>query len=364
MYIDSHVHCRDEEEKEKETIAHALKVAEDSEVDAIFDIGNLGKNPVVTRQRVLDRFELALAADSPVKYFSYMILTNKKEQVREAVETWGEFFPRGKARNSRTGVNGLKMFAGHSTGNCGIISLEEQLDVDNWLAEFGFDGVKAVHCEEESLIHPELWDHDSPITHCIARPEEAETSSIVQQICNYIKTKAKYHLEVKHVTTPESVKIINGYRTRIRISSEVCPRNLLLDSNIMRNFNGIMYRVNPPLRSPQTRAGLFRCFLGGEIDSIATDHSPHTYDDKTQRYLSGMPGLASWPDFIGMLAEKGVSLNLIDYTAFERINQIYDLNITKLNLPVKQGVHLGEYVIDPFASLKTTLLKKGLTQKS
>ncbi|MDP2926017.1 MAG: hypothetical protein Q8N99_06605 [Nanoarchaeota archaeon] len=353
MYIDGHVHCRDEEEKEKETIAHALLVARDSGVSAIFDIGNLGKNPVISRKRVLDRFDLALAADSPVKYFVYIILTKVKEQVREAVETWREFFPTNS--NERVGVGGLKMFAGHSTGNCGIITLEEQLEVDNWLVEFGFDGVKPVHCEEESLIHPELWNAENPISHCDVRPEESEIKSVIQQINNYNRTKAKYHLEVKHVTTPEVVKIINDNKGKMRISSEVCPRNLLLDNRVMLGSNRIMYKVNPPLRSLDTRAGLLNCFLRREIDTLSTDHSPHTYEDKTVKHLSGMPGLASWPDFVEMLIERGASQELIDYTAFYRINQIYGLNISRLNLLVKRGVHLGEYVIDPFISLKTVV---------
>lgn len=350
MYIDPHVHCRDEEEKEKETIAHALKVAEDSGVDAIFDIGNLKNNPVTTRQRVLDRFELAFAANSSVKYFTYVILTKDKEQIKEAVETWREFFP--ATSNHKVGVIGLKMFAGQSTGDCGIVTLEDQLEVDECLVKEEFDGVKAVHCEDETLIFKDLWDSRNPISHCDARPLEAERLSILKQIENYSKVKARYHLEVKHVTTKQSVDLISFEKSKMRISSEVCARNLLLDNQVMLGDKGIQYKVNPPLREEKFRGRLFECFLRGEIDTLATDHSPHTYEDKTVRHLSGMPGLASWPDFIDMLFERGAGQELIYDMAFNKINKIYGLNIQRLNLPVKKGLHLAEYVIDPFVSLK------------
>lgn len=350
MYIDSHVHCRDEGEREKETIAHALKVAEDSGIDAIFDIGNLKDNPVTTRKRVLERFELALAANSPVKYFVYLILTRDKKQIREAVGTWREFFP--KTSDEMVGVIGLKMFAGQSTGDCGIITLEEQLEVDECLVKEGFNGVKAVHCEDETLIFKDLWDFKNPISHCAVRPPESECLSILQQIENYLKVKAKYHLEVKHVTTKQAVDLVNSKKPEMKISSEVCARSLLLDNRVMLSDNRIQYKVNPPLRGPEIRKKLFGCFLRGEIDTLATDHSPHTYEDKVKKYLSGMPGLASWPDFTEMLIERGVSQNLIDEYAFNRVNQIYGLRIKRLNLPIRSGIHLKEYVIDPFATLK------------
>ncbi len=350
MYIDSHVHCRDEEESDKETIKHALSVARDSGVDAIFDIGNLKNKPVTTRQRVLDRFELAYAANSPVKYFTYIILTKAKDQIKEAVETWREFFP--ATSNHKVGVIGLKMFAGQSTGDCGIVTLEEQLEVDECLVKEGFDGVKAVHCEDETLIFKDLWDSINPISHCDVRPERAEIKSIENQIQNYQNVRANYHLEIKHVTTKQAVDLINSEKNKMRISSEVCVRNLLLDNRVMLGDNGVQYKVNPPLRDEETRKKLFNCFIRGEIDTLATDHSPHTYQDKKEKNLSGMPGLASWPDFTEMLVKKGASWNLIDEYAFNRVNQIYRLNIQKLNLPIKRGLHIAEYVIDPFITLK------------
>ena len=119
MYIDAHVHCRDEEQSDKETIEHALHVAEDSGLSAIFDIGNTD-NPVTTRQRYLERRDLALAVDSPVFFGVYLLLTGDGEQIREAVETWREFGPhetfssRNKEYFRKTFVAGLKEFAGYS----------------------------------------------------------------------------------------------------------------------------------------------------------------------------------------------------------------------------------------------------------
>lgn len=90
MIIDCHTHCRDEEQKEKETIEHALRVAEDSLISAIFDMPNVTR-PVISRQRVLERFELAQNADSRVVYAVHIGLTPDKYQIKEAVETCREF---------------------------------------------------------------------------------------------------------------------------------------------------------------------------------------------------------------------------------------------------------------------------------
>ncbi len=360
MYIDCHVHPRDEKEEYKgETIDNVLSVAEDSGVDGFFDIGNIKGNPVTTRKRYLERKELALAADSPVYFGVYLLLTNDEEQVREAVETWKEYGPHEAFSPSRRGnfpkvfVAGIKEFAGKSVGDCAIIEPAELLEADCRLAKYGFNGVKSVHCEDESEMRPELWDPNMPWTHGDARPEIAEINSIKRQILNIQAVGGKYHLEIKHTSTSESVYLINEYkRMGGRISCEVTPHHLLLDNSVMFRNDGILYKVNPPLRNLETREQLFNCFLRGEIDTLATDHAPHTDKEKREGYLSGLPGIASWPDFIDILKGRGTSKKLLNRVTYKNPNNIFGTKIPKLGLPIKKGEHLGDYVFDPYESLK------------
>jgi len=346
--IDCHVHCRDEEQAEKETIGHALRVAEDSGLDAIFDMPNTAR-PVITRQRVLERFALAEAANSRVFYGIYVGVTANSEQIKEAIETWREFFPR---PGVRVGVIGLKMFAGKSVGDLAIVEPEAQEFVYETLSGLNYDGVLAVHCEKESEMRPELWDSSKPWTHSEARPEKAEIESIRDQINFAINTVYKGHLHILHVSTPKSVDIVRSYRGDMRISCGVTPHHLLLNKTAMYGERGVLYKVNPPLRDQETMRGLFSALLDGRIDVLESDHAPHTYEEKTQQYMSGIPNLASWPDFIKILQRLGMHQGLIDRMTFNRVNEIFGVQIPALGDCVLID-HTGDYAFDPYIHLKS-----------
>jgi len=350
MYIDCHTHCRDETAKYKgETIAHALKVAEDSGLSGIFDMPNI-PNPVTSRKRVLERIALAKEADSQVFFGIYVGLTPNLEQVREAVECYREFFPKPR---DKYGVIGLKMFAGKSVDDLTVSAPEEQFEVYQELSELDYKGVLAVHCEKESLM-VDYFDPENPITHCFSRPIVAEESSIADQITFAIDANYQGHLHIVHVSAADSVdKVRRAKKRGLRISCGVTPHHLLLDDIIMETPRGICFKMNPPLRSSNTRDSLLNCFLNGEIDILESDHAPHSEDDKTKKYMSGIPNLASWPDFIELLKQRGASQGLLDRTAYSNINEIFGTSIKRLNLPVKKGAHLSEYLFDPYSSLKS-----------
>jgi len=126
MYIDCHVHCRDFEQKHKETIPHALEVAQDSGLSAIFDMPNT-KPAVTTRERALERLIIAENTNSPVFYGLFIGLTSDSSQIQEAVQTYNDFFP--KYEEDKTGIIGLKMYAGESVGDLAIIDPEKQKTV-------------------------------------------------------------------------------------------------------------------------------------------------------------------------------------------------------------------------------------------
>ena len=148
MFIDSHVHFRDEEQAHKETIAHALGVARDAGVDAVFDMPNT-QRPVLTRGRVEDRLKLAERADVPeVFYGTFLGLTSDKEQIKQAVGAYRALFPR---------VVGFKLYAGHSVGNLGVVSVEEQAVVYETLTSEGYEGVLFVHAEKEREMNAALF---------------------------------------------------------------------------------------------------------------------------------------------------------------------------------------------------------------
>ncbi len=343
MYIDVHTHCRDFKQNYKETIAHALDVAKDSGLSAIFDMPNT--NPSITTRKIaLERLALAEKVNSPVFYGLYMGITSNPKQIKEAVETYKELLP-GEA-SDKTGVIGLKMFAGKSVGDLEIINLKDQIKVYKELTKLNYEGVLVVHCEKESEMHSEMWNASNPLSHSWARPEKAEIESIKDQIKFATETNYKGKLHIPHVSTPEGVDIVNSSKNNINISCGATPHHLLLNNEITYKEGGILYKVNPPLRDYFTQRRLLKKFIDGEIDILETDHAPHTLKEKLESHMSGIPQLPSWPIFLRILKENGITDELIEKVAFENPNKIFGTKIQKINHPIKSHVH--EYSFEPF----------------
>ncbi len=296
--IDPHVHCRDWNQSYKETIGHALDVAEKAGLSGIFDMPNTNP-PINSRELVEKRLREANRIKSPVFYGLYIGVTFDKNQLKEAVATWREFFPK---------VVGLKMFAGHSVGNLGIIEENEQRLVYQTLSSEGYDGVLAVHCEKESLLKPELWNPSNPVTHSYARPAEAEIKSIEDQINFAADYKFKGTLHIVHVSVPDSVELVDKERkqNRIRVSCGLTPHHAFLSyDSILESQEGLLYKVNPPLRDRDSAKGMLKLLKENKIDWIETDHAPHTLKEKLEKpFMSGFPGLPFYPHFLNFLKKE------------------------------------------------------------
>jgi dihydroorotase len=350
--IDCHVHCRDWKQNYKETIEHALHVAEAVGLDGIFDMPNTDP-AIVSRELVERRLEDARKVSSPVFYGLYVGLTSDPDQIKQAVECVRNYFPK---QEDQVGVVGLKMFAGKSVGDLSVVDFKKQLVVYETLSELNYQGVLAVHCEKESEMHPELWDPRRPVTHSQARPETAEIKSIKDQIVIARTANYQGHLHILHVTTPESVDLVNKNREFLRISCGVTPNHLLLSNRVMKDRifglqEGIQYKVNPPLRDPLTKERLFQCFKDGLIDILESDHAPHSWEEKFERnFLSGIPGLASWSKYVELLVREGTDRELIGGMTHDNVNRIFGTKISNKNTGLdwnKLAKYAKDYTFDP-----------------
>ncbi len=331
MYIDSHVHCRDEKQREKETIAHVLRVAERTGVDAVFDIVNTD-NPVLTRDRVEERLEIADSCNSKVFYGVYLGVTPDPKQIEEGVKIHEDFSPR---------VVGFKMFAGKSVGDLSVPLKKDQDVVWKELGANQYDGVTLVHCEKEEFLKPYLFNPEKPITHCYARPEIAEVESIKDQIELASKNKYAGKLVIAHVSNPESVRIIDEVRQDfangigyLDIFCEASPGHLFLYDELMNDDEGLLLKVNPALRSRTSQQGLLKCLREGKIDMIATDHAPHKRDEKLNNpYMSGIPWLDRWPHIVNNLKQERISEEQISNLTFNNAVKIFSIGdyVSKTN---------------------------------
>lgn len=354
MYIDEHVHLRDDEQGYKETIEHGLEVAKMASVDAVFDVVNTD-NPVTTRERVIERLGLISNYNSGVFYGLYILMTNNPKQIEEAVETYNDFFPRDY---DVFGVVGMKMFAGESTGNTNLSELKYQRQVYEVLSKNGYEGVLAIHCGKKDLMKPELWNPKNPISHCYARPIEAKVQSMKDQVKFALETNFQGKTHFFHVSSPQEVDYINSVKyyltngasehANLKISCEVTPHHLFLFNRLMNQKDGLLLKVNPALRTKETASGLLEYLKENKINTIATDHAPHELKEKLgYPYLSGIPGLDLWPKVVRRLREEGFSEEQISDLTFN--NQIKLFGLEGI---IKKSDNSGDENLDEYSHLR------------
>jgi dihydroorotase len=293
MTIDVHVHCRDWRQKnKKETVEHALSVAAKAGLSAIFDMPN-SDPPILTLDDVVERLKL-VPKNSTVWYGVYVGLTSDSEQVRKAVDAF----------DKNEHVVAFKMYAGRSVGGLTVGTESDQRLVYATLAEAGYDGVVAVHAEDESLFG-EPFVPENPVTHARERRPVAEAISVYTQI-RFAEEAGLKKLHITHTSCPESVDIISSYKGPVSVTCDVTPHHLLLSEEHLNGPKGLLFKMNPPLRDLRRVEQMFEYLKAGKITMIGTDHAPHTKKDKLEQpYLSGIPGLHIWPRFLAYLGKKG-----------------------------------------------------------
>jgi dihydroorotase len=188
-------------------------------------------------------------------------------------------------------ICGIKVFMGASTGNM----LVDNLDIlKHIFAES--PTIVAVHCEDENTIRRNVehyrkeFGEDIPVKfHPYIRSEEAcyKSSSLAVELA----TKYNTRLHILHLSTAKELEL---FRDDIplkekRITSEVCIHHLWFDeSNYAEKGNFIKW--NPAIKTANDKAELFKAMLNNKIDIIATDHAPHTLDEKNNTYFKAPSG--------------------------------------------------------------------------
>ncbi len=338
--IDPHVHLRDWNQNNKETVRHGLKVAYRAGLDAIFEMPNT--DPALTsRTNLIKRISLgdyALKGEgTKIFHGIYAGLTSDERQIKEVVRAYKELFPR---------VVGLKMFAGQSTGNMGIIELKDQALIYKTLSQLDYKGVLAVHCEKESLLEKNLWNPKKPETHADARPEIAEYESIKDQIKLAKEYDFRGKLHICHISTPSAVELVNKERKQMKISCGVTPHHCVLNIKYLHDEKGILRKMNPPLRDISSQTQLLKYLLNGKIDFIETDHAPHTLKDKFEKHSSGIPGFPYYPYFVETIRKK-ISEEQLRRLTHENIVNLFGIDIPHTQR--KPDFNLAsEYEFDPY----------------
>ncbi len=279
MTIDPHVHCRDGREGYKETIAHVFKLCDEQGVGMIFDMPNT-QPPLLSERDADARLQLVPPGEKR-RYRMYLGATADPAQLRAAAA----------AVANHEYLIGLKLYAGRSVGALAVVSERDQQAVYRTLAEAGYTGVLAAHCEKESLF-VNAFDPKQPPSHSLARPAAAEAQAIADQVRFAETAGFRGSLHICHVSSAAGLAAVRAARGRVKITCGVTPHHLLWSSAQAAGPAGLLYKVNPPLREPSDTVALRQALKNGEIDWIETDHAPHPVSEKLYPpYASGYPAL-------------------------------------------------------------------------
>ena len=274
-FIDDQVHFREPGLTHKANIATESRAAIAGGITTFIEMPNTV--PQATTQDLLeDKFKIA-AADSYANYSFMFGGTN--DNLEELLKT------------DPKKVAGIKLFLGSSTGNM-LVDNEEIL-------EKIFSSTKmiiSVHCEDEetirknTAIYKEKYGDDIPLKyHPLIRSEEACYLSSSKAIELAKKTGARLH--IFHLSTEKETHL---FRNDIpleekQITAEVCIHHLWFSDKDYEE-KGTHIKWNPAVKTEKDRLGLWKALLDDRIDVLATDHAPHTLDEKNNNYLNAPSG--------------------------------------------------------------------------
>ena len=272
--IDDQVHFREPGLTHKATIATEAKAAVAGGVTTFMEMPNTNP-PAVTQQLLQDKYDIA-AATSVANYSFFMGVSNTNAD--EALRT----------NDFKNNICGLKIFMGSSTGD---MLVDNYLTLNKIFSESEL--LIATHCENEGIIKAKKLKYpyaSNASYHHIIRDEEAcfESSFSAVQLAKMHNTR----LHILHITTEKELQLFTNLfpLTDKRITAEVCVHHLHFTSENYLQYDNLI-KCNPSIKSPFNKEALWEALLDDRLDIIATDHAPHTWEEKQLPYLEAPSGI-------------------------------------------------------------------------
>lgn len=266
-FFDSHVHFREPGFEYKETLATGSKAAIKGGYTTVLAMPNT--KPVIDNKEVLQKLQQKLKTDSKIDVGFFSAITKNQEGM-ELVDVEEQL---------KAGAVGFSD-DGRGVQNAGMM-------YDAMLLVKKYDTILSAHCEENSLIrggyihageYAEAHQHKGIVSLC-------EDLQIARDCAISLDTGARYH--ICHMSTRSGVDLLRYYKSKCDwITGEVTPHHLLMtDEDLVEHGD---FKMNPPLRSKADREALIAALADGTISCVATDHAPHSAEEKEK-------GLAASP---------------------------------------------------------------------
>ena len=273
--IDDQVHFREPGLTHKATIQSEARAAVAGGITSFMEMPNTVPQ-ALTQELLADKYEIAKNG-SLANYSFFMGASN--DNIEEVLKT------------DRKNVCGVKVFMGSSTGN---MLVDNEQTLTNIFSKV--DMLIATHCEDEATIrkntaiYKEKYGDDMPIKY---HPEirNAEACYLSSSMAVELAKKHDTRLHILHISTEKETHL---FRNDIplkekRITAEACIHHLWFDESSYDD-KGTFIKWNPAVKSKADKEGVWKALLDDRIDIIATDHAPHTLEEKQNNYWSAPSG--------------------------------------------------------------------------
>ena len=326
-FCDVHVHFREPGFSYKETIASGSLAAAHGGYTAVCTMPNLKPTPdsidnLAVQKKMIDD-------NAVINVYPFGTIT-----VNEA-------------GNALADLDGMaKDVVGFSDDGRGVQSVDMMLSAINKANELG--KVISAHCEDNSLLYGG-YIHDGEYAKAHGHRgicSKSEWGPIKRDIELLEKNGGSYH--VCHISTKESVNLIREAKARgVDITCETAPHYLVLDDGFLEEHG--RFKMNPPLRSKADREALVEGLVDGTIDMIATDHAPHSAEEKAVGLEKSMFGVVGLETAFSVMYTHFVKNGII---TMDRLLDLMVYNPRK-RFDVPLGLDFSvwdinkEYIVDP-----------------
>jgi dihydroorotase len=287
-FIDPQVHFREPGATHKEDLSTGARACAAGGITAFLEMPNT--RPTTTTHEALAWKKARAAEVSLVHYGFFIGATPDNLEVQRDAEQ----------------VCAIKVFMGSSTGD---LLVSDPADLERIFAS-GRRTI-AVHAEDEARLRERsqrFAGRTDPAVHSELR--DAEAALLASRLALELSERFDRRLHILHMSTGDEVELLRAQgKGAGRVSCEVTPQHLLLHAPEAYEALGTRAQMNPPLRDRGHAERLWAGLHDGTIDCIATDHAPHTLEEKAQPYgraPSGMPGVETSAAAMLDAAQRGL----------------------------------------------------------
>ena len=328
--IDTQCHFREPGGEHKETLETGTLSAALGGVTGIFEMPNT--NPLTITPEAME-FKLKKAHET--SYVDFAFYFGGTAEYAEHLSEWENI----------DGVCGIKIFMGASNGDL-LSATDEEIDA---IVANG-KRVIAVHAEDESIMNENkvtiLGDSNDVAMHYKWRSEESCLNATKRIVSIAKKYSRKVH--ILHITTAQEMAFLKANKDIA--SAEVLANHLTLHAPDCYDMFGTLAQQNPPIREKHHQDALWAAIADGTVDIVASDHAPHTLDEKSGTYPntpSGTPGVQTLiPIMLNHVHEGRLSYErLVDLMAYGP----YRIHKIKNKCLIRKGFNADFTVVDPKA---------------